>query len=64
LSQASGTINTTYLTVQDINATGGATWNAYTTSNNVDAGNNSGWDFSTQLGKYIYTIRKNKRILP
>lgn len=64
LSQTSGTIDATYLTIQDINATGGATWNAYTTNNNVDAGNNSGWDFSSQLGRYIYTRRKNKRILP
>jgi hypothetical protein len=64
LSQASGTVSTGYLTIKDINATGGATWNAYTTNNNVDAGNNSGWDFSFQLGRYIYTRRKNKRILP
>lgn len=64
LSQASGTVNASYLTIQDINATGGATWNAYTTNNNVDAGNNSGWDFSSQLGRYIYTRRKNKRLLP
>lgn len=64
LSQASGTVNASNLTVKDINATGGATWNAFTTNNNVDAGNNSGWDFSSQLGKYIYTRRKNKRILP
>jgi hypothetical protein len=63
LSQASGTVNATYLTIQDINATGGATWNAFVTNNNVDAGNNTGWDFFTQLGKYIYTRRKNKRIL-
>ncbi len=64
LSQASGTISTSYLTIQDINATGGATWQAYTTNENVDAGNNDGWDFSLQLGRYIYTRRKNKRILP
>jgi hypothetical protein len=64
LSQASGTVNASNLTIQDINATGGATWNAYTTNNNVDAGNNAGWDFWVQLGKYIYTRRKNKRILP
>jgi hypothetical protein len=64
LSQVSGTVNTTYLTIKDINATGGATWQAFTTNNNVDAGNNLGWDFSTQLGRYIYTRRKNKRILP
>ena len=64
LSQAGGTVNSIYLTIKDINATGGATWNAYTTNNNVDAGNNLGWDFSFQLGKCIYTRRKNKRILP
>lgn len=63
LSQASGTVNVSNLTIKDINATGGATFNAFTTNNNVDAGNNTGWDFFTQLGKYIYTRRKNKRIL-
>jgi hypothetical protein len=64
LSQAGGTVDSIYLTIKDINATGGATWNAYTTNNNVDAGNNLGWDFSFQLGRCIYTRRKNKRILP
>jgi hypothetical protein len=65
LSQASGTVSTSYLTIQDINATGGATWNAYLTNNNVDGGNNTGWDFNPlQIGRYIYTRRKNKRILP
>jgi hypothetical protein len=63
LSQASGTVNASNLTIKDINATGGATWNAYVTSGNVDGGNNTGWDFFLQLGKYIYTRRKNKRIL-
>lgn len=64
LSQATGTVNASNLVIKDINATGGATWNAFTTNNNVDAGNNLGWDFSTQIGRYIYTRRKNKRILP
>jgi hypothetical protein len=64
LSQASGTVDVSYLTIRDINATGGATWNAFTSSGNVDDGNNTGWDFSSQIGKYIYTRRKNKRILP
>jgi hypothetical protein len=64
LSQASGTVNVSSLTIRDISAIGGATWQAFTTNNNVDAGNNLGWDFSTQLGRYIYTLRKNKRILP
>lgn len=64
LSQASGTVSASYLTIQDINATGGATWNSFTTDGNVDAGNNLGWDFNAlQLGRYIYTRRKNKRIL-
>lgn len=64
LSQASGTVSASYLTIKDINATGGATWNAFTTNGNIDAGNNLGWDFSFQVGRYIYTVRKNKRILP
>jgi hypothetical protein len=64
LSDVSGTNNLSNTTIQDINATGGAAWQAFTTNNNVDAGNNLGWDFSTQLGRYIYTRRKNKRILP
>ncbi len=63
LSQSSGTVNVSNLTIQDINATGGATWDAFVTNNNVDAGNNTGWDFFAQLGRYIYTRRKNKRIL-
>lgn len=45
LSQASGTVNATYLTIQDIDATGGATWIALVSNNNVDAGNVTGWDF-------------------
>lgn len=63
LSQASGTVNATNTTITDSNATGGATWNAFVTNGNVDGGNNTGWDFFVQLGKYIYTRRKNKRIL-
>jgi hypothetical protein len=64
LSQASGTVSVSNLAIQDINATGGATWLAYTTNGNEDDGNNDGWDFSFQTGRYIYTRRKNKRILP
>lgn len=62
LSQASGTVDTSYLTIKDINATGGATWNAFVSNSNVDGGNNTGWDFFVQLGRYIYTRRKNKVI--
>jgi hypothetical protein len=45
LSQASGTVNASYLTIQDINATGGATWDAFYSNGNNDAGNNTGWNF-------------------
>lgn len=46
LSQASGTVNVVDLTISDINAIGGASWNAYTDFENTDAGNNDGWNFS------------------
>jgi hypothetical protein len=62
ISNASGTNTVSYLTIQDIAATGGATWNAYSTDNNINAGNNTGWDFFAQLSRYIYTRRKNKVI--
>lgn len=45
LSQASGTVSVSSLTIQDINATGGASWNAYVDFDNEDAGNNDGWNF-------------------
>ena len=63
LSQASGIVSTGYLTIKDINATGGATFNAFTVNSNVNAGNNLGWDFFAQLGKTIFTRRKEKRVL-
>lgn len=45
LSDASGVNSASYLTISDSNATGGATWNAYVDFENVDAGNNDGWNF-------------------
>jgi FlaG/FlaF family flagellin (archaellin) len=61
LTQASGTVNAAYLTIRDINATGGATWLAYTDQGNTDAGNVDGWDFgiSPVVGgaEYTYTLR-------
>lgn len=53
LSDASGTNTVSRLTIQDINADGGATWNALAPTN-VNAGNNSGWEFlsvATIVGK-------------
>jgi len=61
ISDASGTNSVSYLTIQDINATGGATWQAYITDQNVNNGNNTGWDFYVQVGRVMYTRRKNKR---
>jgi hypothetical protein len=46
ISDASGTNAASYLSVQDSNATGGATWTALFSSNNVYAGNNTGWLFN------------------
>lgn len=46
LSKASGIVYGSYLSIQDSNATGGATWYASPTSTNVS--NNTGWIF-TQL---------------
>jgi hypothetical protein len=63
LSVATGTISASHLSIKDIAATGGATWNAYTTNANADVGNNTGWDFSQPSAKYIYTRRKLKRII-
>lgn len=63
LSQSTGIVSVGYLTIKDINATGGATFNAYTVNSNVNAGNNLGWDFFAQLGKTIFTRRKEKRVL-
>jgi len=44
LSKSSGAVSVSFLSIQDSNATGGATWKA-TSSTNVS--NNSGWTFST-----------------
>lgn len=46
ITQASGTVTVTYLSVKDSNATGGVVWNA-SDATNVDAGNNTGWLFAT-----------------
>lgn len=50
LSDSSGIINAQYLSIQDSNATGGATWRALISNGNVNAGNNTGWIFSLATG--------------
>ncbi|MEP5614178.1 MAG: MBG domain-containing protein, partial [Cyclobacteriaceae bacterium] len=53
LSMASGTANLTYLILQDLAATGGATFNATQT---IDNGNNSGWNITGLTGSDYYWV--------
>jgi autotransporter family porin len=46
LSSAVPTQSVTFTSIRDSDATGGSTWNALTSSGNVDAGNNLGWIFA------------------
>lgn len=60
LSDASGVNSVSYLTISDSFATGGATWDAFYSNGNVDAGNNTNWDFGATpvLGaEYEYKLR-------
>lgn len=60
LSDASGTNSLSYTTIQDIFATGGATWNAYYASGNIDGGNNTNWNFGgtpSYDAEYGYKLR-------
>ncbi len=53
LSKATGTVNSTYLILQDIEATGGATFNATET---IDNGNNTGWMITGLTGADYYWV--------
>jgi fibronectin-binding autotransporter adhesin len=60
LTAASGTVNVSFCTIQDINATGGAIWNSLTSAGNVDAGNNLNWNFSATpqtVTEVAYSLR-------
>ena len=46
LKKASGVISTSYLSIKDIDAGGGAAWYAPPSQGNVDAGGNIGWSFT------------------
>lgn len=50
LSKTSGTVSVSYCTISYSNATGGASWQAYTVNGNVDGGNNTGWLFAAVAG--------------
>lgn len=55
ISDSSGTNAVEYCDISYSTATGGATWNAYTSLGNTDSGNNSGWTFTDPGGAY-YSI--------
>lgn len=57
LSDASGTNTVTYVSIKDIAATGGATFDA-TSPTNVNAGNNTGWNFGNEFpGNFFFMFR-------
>jgi len=64
ISQASGTVNASYLTIQDINATGGATWNASKILDVKNLGNNSGWNFFPVNLNLVFNSALNKILRP
>ncbi len=53
LSKSTGTVSVSYVNIVDSTATGGATWQAYTSNGNVDGGGNSGWDFGALVAAAI-----------
>lgn len=53
ISKASGTVNVSYAIIKDMNATGGATFNA---ANSGDLGNNTGWNFTAAGAQNLYWI--------
>lgn len=57
LSDPSGTVSVSFLNIQDSAATGGATWNAFTSNGNVDNGNNLGWIFAAVVALSILATR-------
>lgn len=54
LSQATGTVSASNLTIQDSNATGGAIFQAFTSNANVNAGNNTGWYFLNSVNFFPF----------
>lgn len=65
LSQASGTISSDYLNIQDSAATGGAIWNPGVHS--INSGNNTGWLFPSAADVpgvgFITTIIQSKNLM-
>ncbi len=53
LSKTSGVVNCDYLIMWNVNAMGGATFNA---TNSVDLGGNTGWNFTSPVAKSLYWV--------
>ncbi len=53
ISKLSGTIDISYIILQDVTAVGGATFNA---NNSIDAGNNTGWTFAALASVDYYWV--------
>lgn len=56
LSDTSGANTAVNMTISDSIATGGATWNAYADQNNINAGNNTGWNFGLSPAALAYEV--------
>lgn len=53
IAKASGVVNCEYLILWNVNAMGGATFNA---NNSVDVGGNTGWNFTSPTSKNLYWV--------
>jgi len=47
LSKASGTVSVSFCSISRSSATGGAAWQSFFSNGNVNNGNNTGWDFTS-----------------
>jgi len=60
INKTSGVVSLNYASIKDSTATGGASWQAYTSNGNVDATGNTGWLFTplsnaTQITSFNFT---------
>lgn len=50
-----GVNNVSYVSIQDIAASGGV-WNAFTSDGNTDLGNNTGWNFTAPTNNFFFVF--------
>jgi len=60
VSKASGVVDVSYISIQDISAVGGANWSALTSNGNVNVSGNTGWIFD--LGK-TWIVKARRRAI-